>query len=90
MRHSPNLRRYARARPHRWHRATLRLVNFGFRLPLSIQHFFAIGPPSQATSTGVSPRNGMPISRNSAMATSSRFASVTIVMSIPWIRSTLS
>ena len=37
-----------------------------------------------------SPRNGMPSSRSSANAWSSRFVVVTNVMSIPWICSTMS
>lgn len=37
-----------------------------------------------------SPRNGIPSSRSSASARSSRPAVVTIVMSIPWICSTMS
>ena len=45
---------------------------------------------SPPTTTGVSPRKGMPISRSSAIASSSRWAVVAITISIPWILSTLS
>src|SRR5690606_19542556 len=42
------------------------------------------------TCTGVSPRNGIPRARSSAIPSSSRSAVVTKVMSIPWIFCTLS
>lgn len=93
-RQSPNFRSTARARPHRWQRRTFRAENFGARLARSIQHVFAMVSSFSlayaATGFGVSPRNGQPNSRSSASARSSRPAVVTIVMSIPWIFSTLS
>src|SRR5262245_36177571 len=36
MRHSANLRRYARERPHRGHRLYFRTLNFGFRVALTL------------------------------------------------------
>ena len=42
MRQSPNLRSTARLRPHRWHRRTVRTLNFGVRFARSIQQVFAI------------------------------------------------
>ena len=45
---------------------------------------------ASVTRTGCCPRNGIPISRSSAIASSSRRALVVITMSIPWIFSTLS
>jgi hypothetical protein len=90
MRHSPNRRSTARDRPHRWQRRTTRLLNFGARLARSIQQVFAIVPPDYPACAGVSPRNGQPNARSSASARSSRPAEVAIVMSMPWIFSTLS
>ena len=62
------------------------------RLPLDLLHPRLLRHPmvSYATATGASPRKGMPISRSSAIAVSSRPALVTNVISIPWIFSTLS
>src|SRR5436190_24192045 len=42
IRQRPNFRRTARDRPHRWQRRTVRTLNFGVRLALSIQAVFAI------------------------------------------------
>jgi hypothetical protein len=91
MRHTPNRRMYARARPHRWQRWYLRTPNLGFRFAFSMRHVFAMRQRSPyPIGTGVSPRKGIPISRSKAIPTSSRPAVVTNVMSIPWIFSTLS
>ena len=89
MRHNPKRRSTARERPQRWQRRTRRVLNFGVRLAFSIQQVFAMFSPYAALA-GVSPRNGQPNSRNSAIARSSRSVEVTTVMSIPWIFSTLS
>jgi hypothetical protein len=45
MRHSPKRRSTARLRPHRWHRRTVRTLNFGVRLARSIQQVFATAYP---------------------------------------------
>jgi hypothetical protein len=81
MRQRPKRLRYARERPQREQRLCARTLNFGFRFAFSIMDFggivYFLLPSSE--------RNGIPISLRSARAWSSRFALVTIVMSIPWI-----
>jgi hypothetical protein len=42
MRQRPNFRSTARDRPQRWQRRTVRTLNFGVRLALSIHAVFAI------------------------------------------------
>ena len=42
IRQSPNFRRTARDRPQRWQRRTVRTLNLGLRLALSVQAVFAI------------------------------------------------
>jgi hypothetical protein len=43
-RHTPNLRRKPRGRPHSWQRLCLRLENFGFRASFTLFAVVAIKP----------------------------------------------
>jgi len=87
MRQMPNLRRYARGRPHLLHLKYARTLNFGGLFDFAIKHFFATDspfPPYQVW------RSGIPRSMMSSFASSSVFAVVTIVTSIPMTLRTLS
>ena len=77
MRHMPNLRMYARGRPHSWHRWWNRTLYFGARFHFSIEDFFA----TYYLPSGL--RNGMPSSVRSERASSSVLAVVTIETSRP-------
>jgi hypothetical protein len=46
IRQIPNLRKYARERPHLLQRVYPRTLNFGTRFDFAIQDFFATFPPS--------------------------------------------
>jgi len=96
IRHIPNFRRTALERPQRWQRCCRRAVNFGFCFDFSTNDLGAIlvRAPYPCWGTRAPPlsslRNGIPSSRSSANAWSSRLAVVTTVMSMPWILSTMS
>lgn len=79
---------YERGRPHTRQRLTRRVENFGSRLALIIIDFLAtkslLTPRARAGSTRpYAVRNGIPSAERSAIASSSVFAVVTIVTSIP-------
>jgi len=87
MRQTPNLRIYARGRPHLLHLKYALTLNFGGLFAFAIKHFFATDspfPPYQVW------RSGMPRSMMSSLASSSVFAVVTIVTSMPMTLSILS
>jgi hypothetical protein len=85
MRQIPNLRRYARGRPHLLHRKYALTLNFGGLFAFATKHFFATDSPFPQDW-----RSGMPRSMMSSFASSSVFAVVTIVTSMPMTFSTLS
>jgi len=82
MRHMPNLRMYARGRPHSRQRLWNRTLNFGVRFQRSIADFFA--------KILYLFRNGMPSCPSSERPSSSVFAVVTIATSRPRSLSILS
>ena len=95
IRHMPNRRMYPRARPQIPHRVYPRTANFGVRFCFAIHDFFATAPSLLCSSrhTGLQPAyadsarcNGSPMPSRKAAASSSVWAVVTIVMSIPrWV-----
>jgi len=82
MRQSPNLRSTLRGRPQTRQRRTVRVMNFGLRAALILIALVAIWSPCYFA-------NGMPSSRRSAFARSSRPAVVTIVTFRPFDLSVL-
>jgi hypothetical protein len=85
MRHRPNLRSTLRGRPQERQRRTVRVMNFGFFAALIRIARVAIGlsfPPGGRKNCYLA--NGMPSSRRSAFARSSRPAVVTIVTFRPF------
>jgi hypothetical protein len=93
----PNFLRKARDLPHLPQRLCCRTANFGFRLLFSTMALRAISYLSSClvdyycVMIGLSsPRKGIPSSRSSANAWLSLLVVVTMVMSMPWICSTMS
>jgi len=85
MRHMPKSRRNARGRPQRWQRLYPRTLNFGVRFHFSTSDFLATENP-----LAYRRRNGMFMSLSSSRPSSSVFAVVTIVTSMPRIFATFS
>ena len=78
IRQRPNLRYTARGRPHRLQRECACVGCFGVRAALTTRDFFAMRYCSL-----LSPANGMPSARSSALASSSFRADVVIATSRP-------